>query len=686
MYGADYFHRTWKRLRVQANRSPISCLRTSGDIYRGGQPWKITFDRQGPEGDDRQRAGGGNAGRSMMSAHERELFHRAKATQLESSMKTTRIIVSSITALAPTAFLVSAIPLLCVARTVAAAQQTAALASEVRFPVAHAHTGSWCMGYLYISADSIRYEVIRPDKDKKHSFRISRSDLTAVQPWILLGTPEKATEIKTAHGAYHFWWMPNEDDLQPGQPSLFNPRDAADPSTLIAAVRDPSTVLSGSGTVGQTSGDTPSYAAALGSIPVAASSPEPSSGSQPLSMAPATVGSAAASVPRGRIGLGLTDLPSSQIGLSHGNGALVTRIEPQGPAAQAGVRVNDVITALNGAPISRAADVMAAMAHLAPGSMANLQFLRDGRPFTVTVNVIESSASLRSSQPAPFGGAAPPAAELFSGTDDSAAQLLVSGNPPLTSQMVNKGIRLFEWLLDAQLTIEQRAQFRDSLVDSWKTNRRDDIDATVNVLNSQDQLGRKTPEEQRLLREVLREKYLDLMRQTPNDVLSRWVLNIYDSAHRPIADGNPPLTLQVTDAYAEFVAFMVTECLHKEAFIANRHFKDQLAQSLAAKYSSYSGEQQKQFLQIPLLWEALRFRWARLSEPERETFRQQWIPAAQSLLAGPPEAAADESAASAGAPWSVQNYVESNSERLFVNSMCNSSFATTMSLHLSMWH
>src|ERR1700758_1514274 len=106
--------------------------------------------------------------------------------------------------------------------------------------------------------------------------------------------------------------------------------------------------------------------------------------------------------------------------------------------------------------------------------------------------------------------------------------------------MVNRGIHLFEWLLDAQMTLEQRAQFPDSLVDSWKANRRDDIDATVNVLNFQDQLNRKTPEERRLLREVLREKYLDLMRQTPNDVLSRWVLNIYDSAHRPIAESNPP--------------------------------------------------------------------------------------------------------------------------------------------------
>lgn len=602
-------------------------------------------------------------------------------------MRTTRIIVSSLTALVPTAFLAIAIPLLFVTRTIAAAQQTAPLASEVRFPVAHAHTGSWCMGYLYISADSIRYEVIRPDKDKKHSFRISRSDLTAVQQWILLGTPEKATEIKTAHAVYHFWWMPNENDLQPGQPSIFNPRDAADPSTLIAAVRDPSTVLSGSGTVGQTPGDISSYAPASGTSPVAASPPQTSSGPQPLSTAPATVGAATTSVSRGRIGLGLTDLPSSQNGLSHGNGALVTRIEPQGPAAQAGVRVNDVITALNGVPIGRAADVMAAMAHLAPGSMANLQILRDGQPFTVTVNVIEGNASPRTDQRTSIGGTAPPNTDLLLSADDSPGQLLVSGNPPLTSQMVNKGIRLFEWLLDAQLTIEQRAQFRDSLVDSWKANRRDDIEATVSVLNYQDQLSRKTPEEQHLLREVLREKYLDQMWQTPNEVLSRWVLSIYDSAHRPIADGNPPLTLQVVDAYAELVSFVVNECMQKNTVTADRHLKDQLAQNLVREYTSYSTEQQQQLSRMPLLWEEIRSQWTQMSEHQRALFRKLFKQAIMSqLIDGELKQSRTAALPSTRDDESLQHYFDHNNEHQFVQMMSNSSFASTMSLHLNMWH
>jgi hypothetical protein len=38
------------------------------------------------------------------------------------------------------------------------------------------------------------------------------------------------------------------------------------------------------------------------------------------------------------------------------------------------------------------------------------------------------------------------------------------------------------------------------------------------------------------------------------------------------------------------------------------------------------------------------------------------------------------------APETVEEYGNNLSERLFVKSMANSSFTTTMNLHLSMWH
>ena len=269
---------------------------------------------------------------------------------------------------------------------------------------------------------------------------------------------------------------------------------------------------------------------------------------------------------------------------------------------------------------------------------------------------------------------------------DGRAELPIPGNPPLTEDTVNKGIQLFEWLLDAQLTLEQRAEFRGSLVRTWKARDQEGIDGTMNTLRFQDQLQSKSPEERALIREQLCQKFLALMRQTPNAVLSRWVLNIYDSAHRPIAAGNPPLTSQVADAYAEFVSFMLTECLGKSVFHADRRFKDELARSLAAQYSSYAPQQQKQFSEVPLLWEALRFKWAQLSERERADYRKQWTPTVTALLANASQGTdGAQTGAASGGTSSLDNYRNHYSEHLFVQSMSNSSFTTSMNLHLNMW-
>ena len=109
--------------------------------------------------------------------------------------------------------------------------------SELRFPVAHLHVGTWCMGYLYIGADQLRYEVVRPDKDKAHSFQLKRSDIRAVQSWNLFGQVQNIAEIKTARSNYHFYLLQSDADLAPG--SRWNVNNAAPAATLISAILNP---------------------------------------------------------------------------------------------------------------------------------------------------------------------------------------------------------------------------------------------------------------------------------------------------------------------------------------------------------------------------------------------------------------------------------------------------------------
>ncbi|HXZ28762.1 MAG TPA: hypothetical protein VEG08_12285, partial [Terriglobales bacterium] len=76
--------------------------------------------------------------------------------------------------------------------------------------VAHHHffgetLGNFCYGLLFISRDSIRYEVILPEASKHDSFQYARADLVVSRPWkTMLGQHRNATELKFRNGGvYH---------------------------------------------------------------------------------------------------------------------------------------------------------------------------------------------------------------------------------------------------------------------------------------------------------------------------------------------------------------------------------------------------------------------------------------------------------------------------------------------------
>jgi len=76
----------------------------------------------------------------------------------------------------------------------------------IRIPVAHQHAASGCVGYLYFSRKTMRYEVIHPDRDKLHSFEAQLADLTVAKQWTFLGSGMPEAEFKFKDGrVFHFF-------------------------------------------------------------------------------------------------------------------------------------------------------------------------------------------------------------------------------------------------------------------------------------------------------------------------------------------------------------------------------------------------------------------------------------------------------------------------------------------------
>jgi serine protease Do len=75
--------------------------------------------------------------------------------------------------------------------------------------------------------------------------------------------------------------------------------------------------------------------------------------------------------------------------LSNQNGAAVAQVQTDSPAAKAGMQIGDVITGFDGHKIYDSSELPPLVAMTAPGTEANVDILRNGKPVTVKVKVGE---------------------------------------------------------------------------------------------------------------------------------------------------------------------------------------------------------------------------------------------------------------------------------------------------------
>lgn len=110
-------------------------------------------------------------------------------------------------------------------------------------------------------------------------------------------------------------------------------------------------------------------------------------------------------VSRGRLGVavqGLNQTLASSFGLQKPDGALVSSVDPNGPAAKAGLQPGDVILSVNGSPVADSTSLPAQIANLKPGSKADLQVWRDKSKKSISVTLgAMSDAKLASNDGGP---------------------------------------------------------------------------------------------------------------------------------------------------------------------------------------------------------------------------------------------------------------------------------------------
>ncbi|SAK45420.1 protease Do [Caballeronia fortuita] len=101
-------------------------------------------------------------------------------------------------------------------------------------------------------------------------------------------------------------------------------------------------------------------------------------------------------VDRGRLGVtvqGMNQTLANSFGMKSPQGALVSSVEPGGPAAKGGLQPGDVITALNGVPVTDSTSLPSQVAGLSPGTAAKVTVWRDkgSKDLSVTIGALKDA-------------------------------------------------------------------------------------------------------------------------------------------------------------------------------------------------------------------------------------------------------------------------------------------------------
>jgi serine protease Do/serine protease DegQ len=95
-------------------------------------------------------------------------------------------------------------------------------------------------------------------------------------------------------------------------------------------------------------------------------------------------------VRRGRLGASSEDITydlAGSLGLASTDGAIISSVEPDSPAAKAGLKARDVVTGVNGRSVRNSIDLRNKIGLMPVGEILNLDLIRNGKPMTMKVKI-----------------------------------------------------------------------------------------------------------------------------------------------------------------------------------------------------------------------------------------------------------------------------------------------------------
>lgn len=148
---------------------------------------------------------------------------------------------------------------------------------------------------------------------------------------------------------------------------------------------------------------------------------------------------------------------------------------------------------------------------------------------------------------------------LVAGAQLTSEQIAVSGEPPITWEVIDEHMRIMEFVLQTRLTIAQKESFVQAILVEASTmdaEARNDFNYAIELGENLDQLDDFQREQ---VRQVLEKDFMASMRAAGDDPAANLFAYLVNSANQAVIRTRADLvTRQSIDALAEYLAFLAS--------------------------------------------------------------------------------------------------------------------------------
>jgi hypothetical protein len=190
--------------------------------------------------------------------------------------------------------------------------------------------------------------------------------------------------------------------------------------------------------------------------------------------------------------------------------------------------------------------------------------------------------------------------------------------------MVTRYTDFIGWLFDIPFTSAQRDRVRAILVADWQKGDTTAISQDVGMLQTAAEVAKHSAAEREFLRQKVQPGVLKEAR-AKSDPDMKWLMGLYDAAHKPLASGDPPLTREISDDYLDLLCFMHNQVVPGPSLrYESEEAKVFFARALTMAWGKADAARRQHWASMPLARAALLVAWPQLAEEQRAGFRKQF--------------------------------------------------------------